>query len=201
MTAPVGLGIPGLSAALGSHMCVFYRGSPERDQILVPFLREGLRVGDKCVCVVDTIDPGIVLTALALPEIQIAMDNGQLEVHSSLDTYFRTGVFSADGMLAYWLDLLATAVQAGYPRVRVIAEESWSLRQLPGVEELIVYEAKFDRHATSYPLLCLCMYDMDRFGGDLLFSTLETHPKVLVGGLIHENPYYIPPEEFLAGRV
>jgi hypothetical protein len=84
MTAPVDLGIPGLSAALGSHMCVFYRGSPERDQILVPFLREGLRVGDKCVCVVDTIDPGIVLTALALPEIRIAMDNGQLEVHSSL---------------------------------------------------------------------------------------------------------------------
>jgi hypothetical protein len=44
------------------------------------------------------------------------------------------------------------------------------------------------------------MYDLDRFGGELLFSTLKTHPKVLVGGLIHETPFYIPPEEFLAGR-
>jgi hypothetical protein len=43
------------------------------------------------------------------------------------------------------------------------------------------------------------MYDLDRFGGELLFSTLKTHPKVLVGGLIHENPYYIPPRSPSSG--
>jgi hypothetical protein len=183
-------------------MCVFYRGVRERDDILLPFLREGLRAGDKSVCIVDTEEPGSVLTGLDMePAVGLGVTSGNLEVHSSSDTYFRTGVFSAEGMLAYWLDLLHTAADQGYPLVRVVAEECWSLRDRPGVEELLDYEAQFDRHARDYPMLCLCMYDLERFGGDVLLGTLKTHSQVVVGGLLHDNPYYIPPEEFLAGRV
>lgn len=26
---------------------------------------------------------------------------------------------------------------------------------------------------------------------------LRTHPAVLIGGILQENPFYVPPEEFL----
>jgi hypothetical protein len=26
---------------------------------------------------------------------------------------------------------------------------------------------------------------------------LRTHPVVIIGGLLHENPFFVPPEEFL----
>jgi hypothetical protein len=26
---------------------------------------------------------------------------------------------------------------------------------------------------------------------------LRTHPQVIVGGILRENPYYVPPDEFL----
>lgn len=49
MAESVKLGIPGLSVPQGTHMCAFFRGSGERDSIMLPFLREGLRSGDKCL--------------------------------------------------------------------------------------------------------------------------------------------------------
>ena len=29
---------------------------------------------------------------------------------------------------------------------------------------------------------------------------LRTHPVAIVGGLVHENPFYVPPDDFLAER-
>ena len=48
--------------------------------------------------------------------------------------------------------------------------------------------------------MILCLYDLDRFDGDVLVDILKTHPKVLVGGMVLDNPYYLEPAEFLAAR-
>jgi hypothetical protein len=29
---------------------------------------------------------------------------------------------------------------------------------------------------------------------------MRTHPVVLIGGILHENPYYVPPDVFLRER-
>jgi hypothetical protein len=31
-------------------------------------------------------------------------------------------------------------------------------------------------------------------------DVLKTHPKVLIGGMVLDNPYYLEPDEFLAKR-
>jgi hypothetical protein len=28
-------------------------------------------------------------------------------------------------------------------------------------------------------------------------DALRTHPVVIIGGLLHENPFFVPPEQFL----
>jgi hypothetical protein len=53
MTDSISLGLDGLTIPAGTHICAFFRGIPERDQIMVPFLREGLRAGNKCMCIID----------------------------------------------------------------------------------------------------------------------------------------------------
>jgi hypothetical protein len=30
-----------------------------------------------------------------------------------------------------------------------------------------------------------------------MMDTLRTHPQVIVGGILRENPFYVPPDEFL----
>ena len=30
-----------------------------------------------------------------------------------------------------------------------------------------------------------------------MIDILRTHPMVIIGGTLHENPFFVPPEEFL----
>jgi len=199
MSDSIELGIPGLSLDVGDHVCCFYRGRSERDRILSSYLGAGLRSGDKCVCVLDGIDLG---TAPALPD-QVLPDvplGGQLDVRVSQDTYLRGGTFSPAAMLTFWDDVVGAAIAGGYLVSRAVGEMTWALRQMPGVEELVEYEAELNYFLPRYPQVILCLYDLDRFDGDVLVDILKTHPKVLVGGMVLDNPYYLEPAEFLAAR-
>jgi hypothetical protein len=44
------------------------------------------------------------------------------------------------------------------------------------------------------------MYELARFGGDTLVDVLKVHPKVMLGRMVLDNPYYIEPDEFLTTR-
>jgi hypothetical protein len=82
---PVVLGIAGLEAEPGDHICAPFSGERERDQNLVPFPRAGLASGDKCICVVDGTDPGEIVAALGPSGEAAAAAGKQLEVIRSCD--------------------------------------------------------------------------------------------------------------------
>ena len=52
----------------------------------------------------------------------------------------------------------------------------------------------------QHPQVVLCFYELDVFSGELLVDVLKTHPKVLIGGMVLDNPYYLAPDEFFAMR-
>jgi hypothetical protein len=74
------------------------------------------------------------------------------------------------------------------------------MRNLPKVEELIGYESELNRFLPRYPQWFMCLYDLETFGGAILVDLLRTHPKLLLGGMLLENPHYLSPDEFLAQR-
>jgi hypothetical protein len=52
------MGIPGVGEIHpGMHLCALYSGPDQRDRLLVPFMQEGLRHGDQCVCLIDDLEP------------------------------------------------------------------------------------------------------------------------------------------------
>jgi hypothetical protein len=51
-----------------------------------------------------------------------------------------------------------------------------------------------------HPQMILCLYDLDLFGGSMIIDLLKTHPKIMLGGMVIENPHYLTPDEFLADR-
>jgi hypothetical protein len=61
MVASMKFGLPNVSFEAADHICGFFRGPTERDEILFPYLRAGLDAGDKCTCVVDEAEPGVVV--------------------------------------------------------------------------------------------------------------------------------------------
>jgi hypothetical protein len=43
----------------------------------------------------------------------------------------------------------------------------------------------------------ICAYDLTKFGASTVIDALRTHPVVLIGGLLHENPFFVPPDQLL----
>jgi hypothetical protein len=196
MTDSVALGTNGLSIAPGTHICAFFRGITERDDIMVPYLREGLRAGDKCTCIVD--DGADAVRVALSADVD---ERRQLDMLSSKETYLRRGTFSTQEMLDYWEDAISAALRDDeFPFARSTGETTWTLQELPGLFEFMNYEARLNVFLPRYPQVILCLYDLDHFGGAVLVDVLKTHPKVLMGGTILENLYYVPPDEFLASR-
>ena len=198
-SSAIGLAVPGVELRPGDHICAFYPSLAERDGILIPYLNEGLNAGDKCVAVVDGTDTQGLVASLA-PGSARDREIAQLEVRCSEDTYLEDGFFSTERMIGYWDSSIGEAFSGGYSFARAAGEMTWALRQMPGVEELISYESKLNRFLPKYPQVILCLYELGRFSGEVLVDVLKTHPKVLLGGMLLDNPYYLEPDEFLASR-
>jgi hypothetical protein len=110
--------------------------------------------------------------------------------------YFPDGRFDQTRMLTMWKDVLETAGLEGFPRTRLIAHMEWSLEDREGVNDLIEYEASFNLiHDDRDPVICT--YDLNKYSGSLVMDILRTHPAIIVGGILQENPFYIPAERFL----
>ena len=64
MTGPGAVTIMNRSVPIGTHICAFYSGPASRDELVMPFLAEGIIAGDKCICIVESLGPAEVLTRL-----------------------------------------------------------------------------------------------------------------------------------------
>jgi hypothetical protein len=199
MTEKVPLGLLGLTVPPGTHICAFYRGAQGRDEIVLPFLAEGIRAQDKCICILESADPPDVLARLGQQvDIGSSVDTGQLELATPASAYLRSGTFSTEGMLSYWQQAEAAQAEEGFGLTRATGEMPSVLNQPAGRPEFFRYEAKLNEVIPNYAQVILCLYDLDRFGAEVLMDTLRTHPRVVVDGMVHENPYYIEPGKFLA---
>jgi hypothetical protein len=195
-TTPIAPGRPAVEIAPGDHICAFFRGSDQRDEVLLPFLEAGIVAGDRCICVLDSHDSEQVAKPLSLTvDVEDSMRRGQLEVLPSDEAYLCGGNFSVARMMDFWESSVGGAVREGnYSFVRAVGEMTWALRDLPGVDQLVRYEARLNRFLPLYPQAILCLYDLEQFtDGQLLMEMLRTHPKVLLSGQLLDNPWYVEP--------
>ena len=200
MSSGIALGVNGLEAQVGDHICGLYAGQSQRDQVVIPFLEAGLTAGDKCICVVDESDPAKIFKKLGHNAATSASATAkQLEVIRAADLYLRSGQFSADEIIGAWKAALADVMYDGrFDLVRAV--ETWSRRDVvPDMHELLQLESEMNRYLPLYPQVVVCLYDIDRFGAGIIVNLLKTHPRMLVGEMLIENPYYLTPEELLAG--
>ncbi|HET6501388.1 MAG TPA: MEDS domain-containing protein [Amycolatopsis sp.] len=194
-------GPSGFEVTPGDHICAFYPTQADRDEILEPYLREGLSRGDKCFCVVDSTDPEALMTGLGRDaELAPILAARHLDVLESKDAYLRGGEFSTDRVMDFWEQNVTQALSDEFSFVRAVGEMTWAQKALSNMVELAVYESRLNDYVRRYPQVILCMYELGRFDGDTLVDILKVHPKVLIAGMLIDNPYYIAPEEFLADR-
>lgn len=196
MTDP--LQLPGLTLMPGDHVCGFYYGEAERDALLMPFLSGALRGGDKCIAVVDSLAPVDLRARLGdSVDLDDCLGSGQLELYDAEQTYLQRGTFDEECMIAFW-EARAQALQeeASYGFAWVLGEMSWMDRVPPRRDSVVRYESWANAFVDRFPQAVLCLYDLAKVGGGVLLDLIKTHPRILMGGLLLENPHHLTGDEF-----
>jgi hypothetical protein len=188
-------------SALGRHrhVCAFFNGMEEQHRVLRSFITDGFDQGDKAFHLVDPERREEHLGRLAGAGIDVpeAMGSGQLEVRPWEDGPLHGDRFDQDTWLASFERVLQSGSAAGYAQTRFLAHMEWALVDLPGVEDLIEFETHVNHVVPKYDDVVICAYDLSKFGANVVMDALRTHPVVIIGGLLQENPFFVPPDQFL----
>ena len=186
--------IADLDFQVGDHVCAFYNGGGSAlDDIVVDYLSRGLRAGNKCACC-SFADTASSVRDRIPPELMSR--DGILQFYTENQA---EGGFSVEAYLRWLEAIVKEALSDGYGRLWALGDATFVARDLdPGsMKTWFTWEAKVNELASRYPQFIMCMYDLDRWAGDLIMSVLKTHPRVFVNGLILNNPYYVPLHQFL----
>jgi hypothetical protein len=181
------------------HICAFFNGMDEHYRVLRSFITDGFDSGDKAFHLVDPKRREDHLRRLAESGIDVeeAMASGQLEVHPWEDGPLHGERFDQDTWLAGFEEVLQSGRGSGYPKTRFLAQMEWALVDLPGIEDMIEFETRVNYVVPKYDHPVICAYDLSKFGASTVMYALRTHPVVIIGGLLHENPFYVDPDELL----
>jgi len=182
------------------HVCAFFNSIDEQHRVLHPFVRDWFNQGDRAFYLVD---PGrreehLGWLADAGIDVEQAIDSGQVEVRPWEEGPLRGERFDLDTWLGSFEQVLQSGPSAGYAQTDFLAQMEWALTDLPGVDDLIELESRANYIITKYAGTVICAYDLSMFGASTVISALRTHPVVIIGGLLQENPFYVDPDQFLA---
>ncbi len=194
--APVRLA--GRTISQTNHVCAFFNSREEQNKVLMPFFKDGYDQGEKLFHVVDSRlhEQHRCACQQGGIDTDAAETSGQLEIHDWEETYLKDAYFDGERMIRIIEDMLASS-RARYQRVRVTGNMEWALKTVPGVKDVIEYETKLNYVLPKYPDTFVCVYDLNRHSGSVVMDILRTHPMVIIGGVLQENPLYVPPDEFL----
>jgi hypothetical protein len=100
-------------------------------------------------------------------------------------------------MLALLEDVLQSGDASGYPLTRLVAHMEWALLDKPGVDDLLEYETRLNYMLPKYDDPVICTYDLSKFSASAVMDIMRTHPVVIVGEVLQENPFFVSPDQFL----
>jgi hypothetical protein len=188
------------AALLGNgnrHLCAFFHSEDEEYRAVLPFMMDGLTAGEKVIYLVNVNNIG---------EHRRRLKNGGID----LETFGQSGQLEVVGWPPVWHegalkqdqaemvdDLLSAARNDGYRRTRVVGDMDWASDNHIPDAYLIALEARLDIVYSHHNPWVICAYDLSCFSGVAVLDVMRTHPVVLIGGVMQQNPFYIQPGQML----
>ena len=130
-------------------------------------------------------------------DVEQARGTGQLDLRRWQDAQLRGDHFDQDAMLALLEELFQSGAGSGYPLIRLIGQMEWALADKPGVDDLLEFETRVNYLMAKYEDAAICTYDLSKFSASMVMDVMRTHPVVIIGEVLQENPFFVPPDQFL----
>ena len=168
------------------HEALVYGSTDEFAAATLPFLRQGMELGDHVLVVLRERGRAVLGDALA-------EDADQVEFADAREWY-RSPEHAFQGYTRYLGDQLARSAR----RIRVVAEVIWpadfAAADVAGWKR---YEAGISTAMASVPVSFICAYDTRELPDDIVADALRTHPLVRTGEGARPSSRYTEPRAFI----
>jgi AcrR family transcriptional regulator len=162
------------------HALGLFDGPQDAADVLVPFVIDGLRAGERVIHVVE--DRDAYLDNLARhTDVGPAIASGRLDVRAWDEAYLSAGRFDAARMLAYIRRSLREAKALGFPATRLIGDMEWAREGVSGVDELLAYEGALDRILARPRVAVVCAYDTQQHAASRIAAVTAIHDVAVMG--------------------
>jgi hypothetical protein len=191
--------VAGSALTRSCHACAFFHSKEEAYRVLLPFVMEGFEHGDRAFHIVGPHQRAAHLKRLAQEGVDVdaAQETGQLEVRTWDETYLRDGRFDQYRMIETLLAMIAPGKTPEGKISRNVANMAWATEDRPGVHDIVEYEARLNAALPEQHDPVICTYDLSRFDAGVVVDIIRTHPMVIIGGILQENPFFVPAEQML----
>ncbi len=179
------------------HVCAFFSSDDDHYRTLMPFITEGFDRGEKAVHILDPRRRADHVSRLAAAGIDpvAAQRTRQLELRVWSEVHLQDGFFDRDRTIRLIADIRRRSADQGFPRTRFVTHMEWAVESGTDLDALLEYEARTNLQPLEDPVVCA--YDLRKFRADAVVDVMRTHPMIIIGGILQQNPFYVPPEEFL----
>ena len=184
----------------GFHVCAFFNSRDEQYKVLGPYYKQAIDQGEKNLHIVDPAladnhSARLATFGIDTPECEAC---GQLQVVSWDDAFLDSnGEFDKNKMLAAVDNITQRATESAAPRVRIMGDMGWVFKGVVGAADIIEYECEVNEVLERNQQPAICVFDMAKLSGTMLMDLMRTHPLTLIAGVVHENPFFTPPEQLL----
>jgi CRP/FNR family transcriptional regulator, nitrogen oxide reductase regulator len=176
----------------GDHIAFIYEDTPELTAFVVPFIKEGLAKGERCVWLVDALRSPEAFAVLVTRGVDAnrEVERGALALLSAHE-YFTLPPFDAFRVVAFLRRAVTEARAHGFTGLRIVAEMTWTLKKGPDGgallhnNALLEWESLLELVVGNGPFTLACGFRRDRFPPTLLQRLIRTHAKVVVNDHVH----------------
>jgi hypothetical protein len=165
----------------GSHLATYFSTEAGRLRIAVPFLREGISLGQPYFLIASGVVLDRYIKALSK------------DVKAELARARRRGLFATaptpgrtvEEALAFW-DKRILAALSGYGStiVRIVGDMACVKTSFATVHQMLVFERLIGSIIARSPSVAICEYDVREFDGPSLLEAIQAHPNVSELGLM-----------------
>jgi CRP-like cAMP-binding protein len=172
----------------GDHVSFIYEDTPELTAFIVPFIKNGLAKGERCVYIGGELEPTELTEALAAGGVNVerAIERGALVVLSAQE-YYGLPPFEASRVVELVRKRVTEAISRRFTGLRIAGEMTWTIQEGIRADALVDFESLWDEAAGPGPLTAVCAYRRDRFRPAVLQRVIRSHAKVVAGDGVFLN--------------
>jgi PAS domain S-box-containing protein len=165
----------------GTHFCQFYETKEDLADILVPYFKAGLENNEFCMWITSApldVEEATVALKTAIPALESYQERGQIEIIPYDEWYVVDGVFDSARVLDGWIRKLEEALDGGFDGLRLSGNTFWLEKE--DWDDFVEYEEEVDNVISSYPMIAVCTYSLDKCGAKEIIDVVDNHQYALI---------------------